>query len=91
MTTLSWSTSRDAVPDWHTQITVFEERSGERVATVFGSVAHARLIASAPDLLAALSALEPVAHRLGGEHPRFDTLNSLTAMARAAISKATQP
>ena len=49
-----WETSRDAVPDGHTQITVYAEGSGERVATVFQTEANARLIAAAPELFEAL-------------------------------------
>ena len=45
-----WETSRDAVPDGHTQITVYAESDGERVATAFRSEANAHLIASAPSL-----------------------------------------
>lgn len=48
-----WETSPDAVPDGHTQVTVYAERDGERVATVFRTEGNARLIAAAPDLLAA--------------------------------------
>ena len=43
-----WTTSRDAVPDWHTQFTVCAESDGERVATVFRNEANAPLIAAAP-------------------------------------------
>ena len=50
-----WTTSRDAVPSHHTQITVYAESSGERVATVFQTEANARLIAAAPELLEAAS------------------------------------
>ena len=50
--------------------------------------ANARLIASAPDLLEALRELEPIAHRLGGESPKYDLLNNATAKARAAIATA---
>lgn len=49
-----WSVSRDAVPDWCEQAAVYNE-SGERVATAFGS-SNIRLIAHAPELLAALTA-----------------------------------
>ena len=48
-----WATSHDAVPDHHTQVTVYSEGSGERVATVFQTEANARLIAAAPELLEA--------------------------------------
>jgi hypothetical protein len=47
-----WYTSPDAVPDWHVQVTVSSEATGERVATVFQTEANAQLIAAAPDLLA---------------------------------------
>jgi len=45
-----WETSKDAVPEGHIQITVYEP-TGRRVATVFETEANARLIAAAPDLL----------------------------------------
>lgn len=48
-----WETSRDAVPAHHVQITVYAEADGQRVATVFREEANARLVAAAPDLLAA--------------------------------------
>ena len=47
-----WATSRDAVPEWHTQITVYEEATGKRVATVFETPANARLIKVAPEMAA---------------------------------------
>jgi hypothetical protein len=43
-----WAMSRDAVPDWHTQITIYAEATGERVATAFETPANACLIAAAP-------------------------------------------
>lgn len=46
-----WSTSRDAVPEGHIQITVYTESDGLRVATVFRDEANAELIAMAPKLL----------------------------------------
>lgn len=52
-----WDVSKDAVPDWYTQMTVSAE-DGERVATVFLSEANARLIAAAPDLLNTLRIVE---------------------------------
>jgi hypothetical protein len=48
-----WESSRDAVPEGYAQATVYEEATGVRVATAFESEANARLIAAAPDLLAA--------------------------------------
>lgn len=49
----TWNTSRDAVPPGHTQVTVYDEADGQRVATVFRADA-VPLIASAPKLAAAL-------------------------------------
>ena len=48
---MSWSTSKDAVPDHVVQVTVYDEESGERVATVFKADA-VPVVAAAPDLLA---------------------------------------
>lgn len=53
-----WAMSRDAVPEGHTQITIYAEVSGERVATAFLAEENARPIAAAPDLLAALDEIE---------------------------------
>jgi hypothetical protein len=47
---MTWATSRDAVPAYVTQITVYDEATGERIATVFNAEA-VPLIAAAPDLL----------------------------------------
>lgn len=47
-----WAVSRDAVPDWHVQSSVYAEASGVRVATAFESEGNARLIAAAPELAA---------------------------------------
>jgi hypothetical protein len=49
-----WQTSRDAVPQGHVQITVYDSNTGNRIATVFEREEHAELVAAAPDLLAAL-------------------------------------
>lgn len=61
-----WCISRDAVPEGHVQITVYAERDGERVATVFRTEANAPLIAAAPDLLEALEAV--MADQNAAEH-----------------------
>ena len=52
-------TSRDAVPNGFTQITIYDETSGERVATVFSEEA-ATLFKAAPELLEALKEAEAV-------------------------------
>lgn len=52
-----WEATNDAVPDGFTQVTVYAETDGERVATVFRTEANARLITAAPDLLEAAKAL----------------------------------
>ena len=86
-----WETSSDGVPDWHTQISVYAESSGERVATVFQTEANARLIAAAPDLLkAAEDADETIQAFLVGSIPqkyRTKELDRITGSLRAAIAK----
>jgi hypothetical protein len=52
-----WYMSRDAVPDGIVQVTISAD-NGDRVATVFQTEANARLIASAPTLLAALDKVQ---------------------------------
>ena len=81
-----WETSRDAVQEGHVQITVYSESDGERVATVFQCEANARLIAAAPDLLAALErSLNWLAsYPGGGTLSRTGPLNQ----AHQAIAKA---
>ena len=83
-----WATSRDAVPPGHTQITVYDESSGERVATVFSEDAVGP-IAAAPDLLAALTmAVDQMAE--WQEPTEFTQGNNVfcLALARAAIASA---
>lgn len=46
-----WAMSSDAVPEDVVQVSVYAEAGGERVATVFGSLANAHLVVAAPDLL----------------------------------------
>lgn len=48
----TWHASPDAVPDGFVQVTVADEKTGERVATVFSAEA-VPLVEAAPDLLAA--------------------------------------
>ena len=81
-----WETSRDAVPDGHTQVTVYAESDGERVATAFRNEANARLIAAAPDLLAALDQItQHTAPLMRAKDPLgFD----IDRIARAAIKLA---
>ena len=50
----NWSFRRDAVPPGHTQFTVSDDHSGERVATAFRDEAIAYLITAAPKLLASI-------------------------------------
>ena len=86
--TPTWATSRDAVPEGWTQITVYEESSGERVATVFNEAA-ACLIEAAPELLEALkqtvSSLEYWFKRNGDPE---GANSQMMQNARAAIAKA---
>jgi hypothetical protein len=64
-----WETSRDATPEWHTQVTVYAEATGKRVATVFETPANARLIAAAPELLEALRWALSVLDKSEEHHP----------------------
>lgn len=51
---MQWNTSKDAVPAGHVQITIYDEATGKRIATVFEQESYAKLIAAAPQLLDAL-------------------------------------
>lgn len=87
-----WETSRDAVPAGHVQITVYAAADGQRVATAFREEANARLIAAAPDLLAAMEealdalrcegSYEHLSRRSSGEQ-----IDAAHAILRAAICR----
>lgn len=81
-----WQTSRDAVPAGHVQVTVYEEATGQRVATAFEREENARLIAAAPDLLAALVECEQFVGDRGDD--KDDEEDHLLGTIRAAIAKA---
>lgn len=49
---MTWTSSRDGVPEWHVQHTVYEESTGDRVAIVFQSESNVALVTAAPALLA---------------------------------------
>jgi len=51
--------------------------------------ANARLIAAAPELLAALEELERLTVWVGGQNPVHDAIESAKRKARAAIARAT--
>ena len=82
-----WETSRDAVPAGHVQITVYEFVSGDRVATVFQNEANARLIAAAPDLLAALEAML-AAYAFNATLQKREDLHSAVRDSLDALAKA---
>lgn len=87
-----WDTSRDATPEYHYQATVSDE-GGERVATAFVSEANARLIAAAPDLLAAADyASRMLDGRMvgcqDGDDKNIDLLGECLRELRDAIAKA---
>jgi hypothetical protein len=65
----TWSSSPDAVPEGHVQVTVYDESTGERVATVFGSQANVDLVAAAPALYRAAKVLYGLTGRLEGLSP----------------------
>ena len=80
-----WETSRDAVPEGYTQVTIYAEADGERVATAFRTEANARLIAAAPTLYEALrEALEALDDPDTTRQEQYDAADS----ARAALAKA---
>lgn len=91
-----WETTPDATPDWHTQVTVYAEATGQRIATVFEAETNANLIAAAPDLLAALEELSRLTHQ-NNEIQRagmkvspeaWGEIYNATSTARAAIARA---
>ena len=53
-TAVSWQRSNDAVPEGYVQVTIYDEATGDRVATAFQTEDNANLITAAPDLLEAL-------------------------------------
>ena len=65
-----WHVSKDATPDYAPQYTIYADhpdgRAGERVATVHGPRELAELIAAAPEMLTALTALDQSARRFRG-------------------------
>lgn len=81
-----WEMSNDAVPSGHVQVTVYAESTGERVATAFGRVPNARLIAAAPDLLVTLQNIADGTlseSRLAIAHLRRSREAARTAIAKA--------
>jgi len=84
-TVAQWATSEDAVPEaFKPQVTVYDEASGKRVATVFQAEAIP-LIAAAPEMLAAL---EGVIHHNDALKEKYKLSPSLIRQVEAAISKA---
>ena len=79
-----WATSRDAVPAGHVQVTVYEVKTGKRVATVFEREDYVSLIAAAPDLLAALEDVREWCDLIEHHYPEM----LFTKKVRAAIAKA---
>lgn len=51
--TMAWHASRDAVPEGHVQVTVYDEATGNRMATVFDAQA-VPVVTAAPNMLQAL-------------------------------------
>jgi hypothetical protein len=78
-----WETSRDAVPPGHTQITIYTESTGKRVATVFDEEAAA-LIVKAPLLIKAREVLDRL---LEENDTSWGILAETIATARALLAK----
>jgi hypothetical protein len=85
---LCWHQSHDGVPEaWRPQITVYDEKDGKRVATVFQNQAYADLITAAPDLLAAVEmVLDRTYEAVVGERVELEAKH--VAVLRAASAKA---
>lgn len=56
-----WLVSKDAVPDWHVQLTIYSATTGERIATVFCKKENAKLIAAVPEMYEMLTRIQGVA------------------------------
>lgn len=87
----TWETSKDAVPQGHVQITVYDTKSGKRVATVFEREANAHLIAASPDMRAALQAAKDQLDWFVRMYATANTIKPASAAleaARAALAKA---
>lgn len=64
----SWAIARDAVPEWCVQISIYDQGTGERVATVFSSKEDAAKVAAVPDLYAAVEHAAERAAERGDKH-----------------------
>lgn len=84
-----WDISGHAVPDWAYQVGIYA--LGTDIATVKTSEADARLIAAAPQLLAALQeTLDELRHLAGTDPQAWDTATRETISdAQWAIEEAT--
>lgn len=63
-TAAPWGRSKDAVPPGHTQITIYDEKTGDRIATVFNEP-DSYLVQASPDMCDALMAAKNYIERLG--------------------------
>lgn len=75
-----WASGHLAAPEGVTQVEVYREDTGKRIAYVFDSDADARLIAAAPDLLSACKAARVLLNDTDYEHE--------IEVLRVAIAKA---
>ncbi|MCP4541718.1 MAG: hypothetical protein GY832_31690 [Chloroflexi bacterium] len=92
-----WAGQKTAGHEIHSQSAVYDEVTGESIAIVYDGEANARLIAAAPDLLAALTTLVAWMDDSGLSHTqpggkgvlRYEgTEYNIVTNARAAIAKA---
>lgn len=74
----------DAVPEYVTQITVYAEADGKRVATVYTSQADADAIAALPELLEAATAAQRAFYVDGTRKALLPAMQNLTAALRKA-------
>ena len=86
-----WSDSTGGVVAWVEPRHNFEdEETGEMIVNPPDMTQHpdARLIAAAPDLLAALEMAVATIERIAPKHGPFSSVDGTLSVARAAISKA---
>ena len=83
--TTEWAQSKDAVPDYVVQITIYDEATGDRVATAFQSQHNANMITATPALYAASKkALEHLraADWTPGKDEAIEALSAAIAMVQ---------
>lgn len=82
--TNEWYSSRDGVPDYVTQVSIVEQKTGKRIATVFDAAAIGPMVAARELLEACRKAIGPKRHTSSCHCVDCDAQDSL----RKAVNKA---